>query len=81
MTRPSPARSPRRLLRMLPLLALILSSAGCLVVRSYERETLSLRCMDPSGERNEDKFRQHWQESREGAVGGFSTAGGGCGCN
>ena len=55
--------------------------AGCLVVKPYQREVLSLRSMDPASETVEDKFRQHWQESREGSRGGFAAAGGGCGCN
>ena len=55
--------------------------AGCARVKPYEREYLSLRCMQPAGEAGENKFRAHWQESREGSVGGFGAAGGGCGCN
>jgi hypothetical protein len=51
------------------------------VVQPYQREVLSQRTMDPATERTEDKFRQHWGESREGAAGGFGQAGGGCGCN
>ena len=56
-------------------------TAGCARVKPYEREVLSLRPMSGDGERVEDKFRQHWQESREGAAGGYAAAGGGCGCN
>jgi len=55
--------------------------AGCVRVKPYQRETLSLRCMTPGAEQAEDKFRQHWQFSREGSEGGFGAAGGGCGCN
>ena len=55
--------------------------AGCRTVQPWEREVLSLRCMSGDGEGAEDKFRQHWQESREGGSGGFSHSGGGCGCN
>ena len=72
--------------RRLPLaigLAALLSSSltACVVVKPYDREVLSLRAMTPGTERLENKFRQHWQESREGAAGGFDEAGGGCGCN
>jgi hypothetical protein len=54
---------------------------GCVRVKPYEREIMSLRPMSGDDERVEDKFRQHWQESREGGAGGYAAAGGGCGCN
>ncbi len=68
-------------LRALIVVALSLSGAGCVVVKPYQREYLSIRAMDPGAEHVEDKFRQHWQTSREGSEGGFGAAGGGCGCN
>ena len=55
--------------------------SGCVVVKPYQREHLSNRAMTPGTESEEDRFRQHWQGSREGATGGFGAAGGGCGCN
>jgi hypothetical protein len=55
--------------------------SGCVVVKPFQREYLSERAMRPSSEIAEDRFRAHWQESREGATGGFGAAGGGCGCN
>ena len=58
-----------------------LGATGCARVQPYEREELSLRHMTGDAEHVEDKFRQHWQESREGASGGYGAAGGGCGCN
>ena len=54
---------------------------GCAVVKPYQREGLALRPMTPEAESGENKFRQHWQDSREGSTGGFGSAGGGCGCN
>lgn len=63
------------------LLALAMAPAGCARVRPYQREYLSQRPMDPASEATEDRFRQHWQDSREGSTGGFGAAGGGCGCN
>jgi hypothetical protein len=63
------------------LLGLTLSSSACVVVKPYQREQLSERAMTPGVEHSEDRFRQHWQGSREGAAGGFGAAGGGCGCN
>jgi hypothetical protein len=62
------------------LLGLVLCG-GCVVVKPFQREYLSERAMRPASESTEDRFRAHWQESREGAMGGFGAAGGGCGCN
>jgi hypothetical protein len=56
-------------------------AGGCVRARAYQREVLTLRPMSPVAEQCEDRFRQHWGDSREGAAGGFSAAGGGCGCN
>ncbi len=55
--------------------------SGCARVKPYQREYLSARPMDPTAEAGEDRFSQHWQESREGSFGGSGAAGGGCGCN
>jgi hypothetical protein len=63
------------------LLFLVFLASGCVVVKPYQREYLSERAMRPGAEGTEDRFRAHWQESREGSVGGFGAAGGGCGCN
>lgn len=69
--------------RATSLLLLLLSTVagGCRAVQPWQREVLSLRSMSGDGERAEDKFRQHWQESREGGSGGYCHPGGGCGCN
>ena len=56
-------------------------ASGCGGVKPYQREYLSVRAMQPGAEQAEDRFRAHWQSSREGSVGGFGAAGGGCGCN
>ncbi|MEO9193344.1 MAG: DUF4266 domain-containing protein [Polyangia bacterium] len=72
------------LARLLLLLALFVAGstvAGCVVVKPYQREALSQRAMTPGSESAEDRFRQHWQGSREGGTGGFGASGGGCGCN
>ena len=57
------------------LLAVVLCG-GCVVVKPFQREYLSERAMRPASEATEDRFRAHWQESREGASGGFGAAGG-----
>ncbi len=63
------------------LAASALATQGCAPVKPYEREYLSQRVMQPTAESTEDRFRQHWQGSREGSEGGFGATGGGCGCN
>ena len=58
------------------------TTTGCVVVKPYQRERLTERCMSPGfGDASELKFRGHWEGSRQGAEGGYGTAGGGCGCN
>ena len=59
----------------------VLSAAGCVTVHPYEREYLARPSMDGSSEDGETGFRAHVHDSREGATGGHSSTGGGCGCN
>ncbi|MEO6954577.1 MAG: DUF4266 domain-containing protein [Polyangia bacterium] len=63
------------------LLALVLSCASCVVVKPYQRELLSKRNMIFNPDPQEAVLDQHMLEAREGAVGGYGSAGGGCGCN
>jgi hypothetical protein len=58
-----------------------LSLAGCATVSPYEREELTRPSMDTSRESGEATFQAHVNDSREGATGGMTTTGGGCGCN
>lgn len=71
----------KRLVTAACLVAALGGLGGCTTVKPYQREYLSVRAMQPGGEAQEDSFRAHWQSSREGSVGGFGAAGGGCGCN
>ena len=71
----------RSVLGLAILVAGAASASGCARVKPYQREALSLRAMTPEADAAENHFRQHWQDSREGATGGFGAAGGGCGCN
>lgn len=60
----------------------IVACAACTPVKPYQRERLAERCMASGfGDKQELKFRSHWEGSRQGGEGGFGTAGGGCGCN
>jgi hypothetical protein len=56
-------------------------AAGCVRVRPYERELLAKPIMTFQPDPYEDVLDLHMLEAREGAVGGYGSAGGGCGCN
>jgi hypothetical protein len=64
-------------------LALLLAvcGAGCVRVRPYERELLAKPIMTFQPDPYEDVLDLHMLEAREGALGGYGSAGGGCGCN
>ncbi len=68
-------------MKTLGLALCFVAACGCARVKPYQRELLSLPAMDPARETAESHFRQHYEESREGAAGGYGSAGGGCGCN
>lgn len=70
-----------RLLGGCLLVLLTLGASGCVRVRPYERELLSKRTMTFQPDPYEDVLDLHMIEAREGAVGGYGSAGGGCGCN
>ncbi len=55
--------------------------AGCATVSPYEREALTRPGMNMDHEVGEAAFQAHVRDSREGATGGTSSTGGGCGCN
>jgi hypothetical protein len=49
---------------------LVATASGCVRVKPYQREYLSLRPMRPAAESAEDRFRAHYQSAREGSIGG-----------
>jgi hypothetical protein len=57
------------------------AGAGCARVKPYERELLAKPMMLFQADPHEDVLDNHMIEAREGAVGGYGSAGGGCGCN
>jgi hypothetical protein len=67
------------------LATLLLCSAGlssaCAAVRPEQRAILADPTMRHEDEGLEAEARQHVLENREGAFGGGSVQGGGCGCN
>lgn len=50
-------------------------------VSAFERGTLSKNGMQLVGAPKEQPGMNHLYNAREGSVGGFGGAGGGCGCN
>ncbi len=55
--------------------------ASCVRARPYQRERLAKPIMSLAGDPEEAVLEQHFFQAREGATGGYGTAGGGCGCN
>lgn len=66
---------------MIRALVLALTMMGCVSVAPYQREDLASEGMEAGHEEAEMEFRAHVHDSREGATGGHSSTGGGCGCN
>lgn len=62
-------------------LALFALSSACASVRPEQRAILADPTMLHSDDDLEEAARQHVLENREGAFGGGSVQGGGCGCN
>jgi hypothetical protein len=63
------------------LVVLLVSVSACVRVAPWEREHLARPVMQLEDDPDEAVLEQHFLESREGSVGGFGEAGGGCGCN
>jgi hypothetical protein len=75
---------PRARLVLCVHLGLLLGSAGlggCAHVPPYAREDLTRAGMESESEAEEERFRSHVYDAREGAAGGHGSTGGGCGCN
>lgn len=71
-------------MRLSIVLALALSTAGlsgCVSIQPWERERLAATDMQFGGAEEMHSAESHATEVREGSVGGFDAAGGGCGCN
>jgi hypothetical protein len=67
--------------RLLFLSCLCALTAGCARVKPYERELLAKPTMTFQPDPHENVLDLHMLEAREGAAGGYGSAGGGCGCN
>lgn len=77
-SRNEPFARPAALIAALMLAA---ASSACATVRPEQRQLLADPVMQfESGDRDQ-RAKEHVLEYREGAVGGGSVKGGGCGCN
>ena len=68
-------------LRLAAALGAIAALGGCVQVHAYQRERLAKPIMAMQDDPEEAVLEQHFFQAREGATGGYGTAGGGCGCN
>lgn len=75
MTRPCAAR-----LTLAVLVASALATTGCATVQPWQRGRLADSCMVFDADPAMATYMTHWQEAREGSMGGFGVQGGGCGC-
>ncbi len=69
----------RRLLFLIPALALALSASACVKVAPYERGMLAHPTM--TADEMSIGLDGHVRAVSEGAAGGLGGGGGGCGCN
>jgi hypothetical protein len=71
---------PRRM-RVAFALAVVagLAATGCATVQPWQRGLLADSCMVFDAD-SVTSYMTHWQEAREGSMGGFGVQGGGCGC-
>jgi hypothetical protein len=71
----------KSLLTTMALLAMLIFGSSCVTVKPYEREMLADRIMDFNANAEEETMELHFLLTREGSIGGFGGAGGGCACN
>ena len=67
--------------RVIVVILVAVAASGCVRVKPYERELLAKPTMTFQPDPHEDVLDNHMLEAREGAAGGYGSAGGGCGCN
>jgi hypothetical protein len=68
-------------MRIVVVIMFAFAVGGCVRVKPYERELLAKPTMTFQPDPHEDVLDNHMLEAREGAAGGYGSAGGGCGCN
>jgi hypothetical protein len=60
--------------------AAALAAGGCATVQPWQRGRLADPAMVFDADGSETAYMTHWQEAREGSMGGFGVQGGGCAC-
>ena len=66
---------------LLSLALAVAGATGCATVPPWQRERLAARGMQLDDDPLAAELAAHTHEVREGASGGASAGGGGCGCN
>jgi hypothetical protein len=67
--------------RLVLLMACVLVAAGCSSVKPWQKGNLAKPAMAFDYDPQQTRFEEHIYHSKEGASGGASVGGGGCGCN
>ena len=70
-----------RIFGLMILLALLVATSGCVVVKPWERDLLARRDMSWEPDALEAAREAHIFFSKEASMPGGSGGGGGCGCN
>jgi hypothetical protein len=72
----------KRIIAMSTVLALSLQLIGCATpVKPWQKGNLAKSEMGFNPDQLQARFEEHAYHSKEGASGGLSVGGGGCGCN
>jgi hypothetical protein len=66
---------------ILLLVSIYVTTHGCAAVKPYQREYLADPIMSFEANKEERMMERHFIETREGSIGGYGGAGGGCACN
>lgn len=70
-----------KIARLVVCIASLAVLASCVRAQPWQRERLAKPIMSMQDDPDEAVLEQHFLQAREGATGGFGSAGGGCGCN
>ena len=71
----------RKLIAVASSVCMTMLLVGCETVQPWQKGNLAKREMSFSPDPLQTRFEEHAYHSKEGASGGLSVGGGGCGCN
>jgi hypothetical protein len=74
-------KAAARCFGLVVMLGLALGASACATVRPEQRQLLADPVMQFKAGERDQRAKDHVLEYREGAIGGGSVKGGGCGCN